>query len=166
MNIKDGFLFFIYILYQVHSISARGEYYVDGTCTGTTRQFVLQEITSAIQRANHASIGVGSPTVQPSPTVRTFINWLFAAAPITSLYTVFGGGGQLPGIPVPNVGIKNLVYNQGLSSWAGQFDVVRLSIVWVSIGKALILLAGVFVRPFFVAGTDAGCRPPRHDPPL
>ena len=109
----------------MHSISASGNYYVDGTCTGTTKQFVLQEINSAVQRAKNASLAVGSPAIQPTPVVRTFINWLFAAAPITSLYSTYGGGGGL----ISTVGIKNLVYNPGPASDAGQNDVVRLSIV-------------------------------------
>ena len=125
MNIKNRILVFICILYQVHSINARGNYYVDGTCTGTTKQFVLQEINSAVQRAKNASLAVGSPAIQPTPVVRTFINWLFAAAPITSLYSTYGGRGGL----ISTVGIKNLVYNPGPASDAGQNDVVRLSIV-------------------------------------
>lgn len=108
MNVKDRILVFIYILYHVHSISAIGNYYVDGTCTGTTKQFVLQEINSAVERANNASLGLGSAGIQPAPAVLSFISWLFAAAPITSLYDTFGGGGASPTSPY-NVGIKNLV---------------------------------------------------------
>ena len=125
MNIKNRLLVSICILYQVHSLSARGNYYVDGTCTGPTKQFVLQEINSAVERANNASLAVGSPVIQPIPVVRTFINWLFAASPITSLYSTYGGGGG----SISSVGIKNLVYNPGPASDADQNDVVRLSIV-------------------------------------
>ena len=127
MNIKDRILVFIYTLYHVHSISAVGNYYLDGTCTGTTKQFVLQEINHAVERAQNASLGVGTPAVQPTPVVRSFINWLFAAAPITSLYDTYGGGGNSQYSPI-TFGIKNLVYNSGAATNAGPYDVVRLFI--------------------------------------
>lgn len=126
---KSGILVIIGILFQVQSISARGYYFIDETCQGPTKQFAAQEIAMAIQRADAASIGVGTPTLRPIPIVQKFISWLFAQTPITSLYYLYGGGG---GLPVPNVGIKNLRYNPepiSATNKPNANDVVGLSIL-------------------------------------
>lgn len=118
MKLHSGIPIGICIALQVQCISASGNYFIDPiTCTGSTEQFVQQEMAYAIEMATLSATELNPGTV----TALRFFNYLFARAPITYLYGTFKGSLQ-----ANLIGIANLHYVAGSAYLAGAGDVVRL----------------------------------------
>jgi len=124
------------IAFQVHSITAPGLCFLDSTCSGSTKAFVLQEMGLAIQLAEEASKDLYPAT----SAALTFFNYMFAEEPITSLWAVFGGG-QAANL----VGLKNLQYSAGDPTTAGAYDIV--SHFFLEIANHVIKEAGTPLMP-------------------